>query len=66
MICPKCNEEMEGEIVHRWNIVTWMCEECEVSIDEDITGDLIDYAKEAQREKPYPSHQHNSVPVSTV
>jgi len=45
VICPKCKCEMEFEDgIHRWNIRTHYCEECGVEVEEDITGDLIDWA----------------------
>lgn len=44
MNCPKCNEEMDFEIgIHKSWIKTWYCE-CGYETDEDITGELIDYA----------------------
>jgi len=54
MKCPKCKTDMDFEdAIHRWHIRTWYCPECEYERDEDITGDLIDYAmneKEANNE----------------
>jgi len=48
MKCPKCKKEMDYEDgIHRWNIRYWECE-CGFTVDEDITGDLIDYAKETR------------------
>ena len=47
MNCPKCKQEMDYEdAIHRWNIRTWYCE-CEYEVEEDITGELIDFAKES-------------------
>ena len=46
MKCPNCKQEMDYEDgIHNWNIRTWYCSECEVEKEEDITGDLIDYAE---------------------
>lgn len=47
MNCPKCNQEMEFDIgIHRWNIKTYYCSECEYEQDEDVTGELIDAVME--------------------
>ena len=47
MNCPKCNEEMDFEDgIHRWNERIHYCTECEYEQSEDITGDLIDRAKD--------------------
>jgi len=46
MECPKCKTEMEHEDgIHRFNERTHYCGECGYEKTEDITGDLIDYAK---------------------
>ena len=47
MNCPNCREKMENiGPVHRWHETIWLCEECDVEVPEDITGDLIDHAKD--------------------
>ena len=47
MECPKCQTEMDFEDgVHRWNVRMWYCDNCGYELDEDITGDLIDHAKD--------------------
>lgn len=51
MNCPHCKKKMDYEDgIHRWNIRTHYCAECDYEQDEDITGDLIDYAKEMAKE----------------
>ena len=52
MRCPKCNEEMGFEDgIHHWNIRTWFCGECDIEVETDITGDLIDRAKDLYEDK---------------
>jgi peptide subunit release factor 1 (eRF1) len=47
MQCPKCKTEMQHEdAIHRWNIRTHYCTECNFEKDEDITSELIDAAKD--------------------
>ncbi|KKL13248.1 hypothetical protein LCGC14_2527660 [marine sediment metagenome] len=47
MKCPKCKLDMDYEDgIHRWHERTWYCSECDVEIVEDITGELIDHAKD--------------------
>lgn len=52
MNCPKCKEEMDYEdAIHRWNERTWFCSECDIEVSEDITGDLIDHAKDTMEDR---------------
>lgn len=45
MECPKCGEEMDFEDgINHWHIRSWYCGECDVNVDDDITGELIDWA----------------------
>lgn len=49
MDCPKCKQEMEYEDgIHRWNVRTYYCTECDYEQEDDITGELIDAAKDTQ------------------
>ncbi len=51
MKCPECRSDMDYEdFVHRWNERTWFCE-CGYEETEDITGDLIDYAKDEYQDR---------------
>ena len=39
------------DAIHRWNERTWFCGECDYEETEDITGDLIDHAKDTMEER---------------
>ena len=52
MNCPKCKKEMEFEdAIHRWNVRYWWCQDCDENVEEDITGELIDAAKDRIEEE---------------
>lgn len=52
MNCPKCKEKMDFEDgINHWNIRTWFCGECDIEVEEDITGDLIDMAKDRYEDR---------------
>ena len=59
MICPKCKEEMDYEDgTHRWNEREYYCTECDIVRVEDITGDLIDQAKDNYEMQTQNSQRH--------